>query len=216
MPVPSVRPLFVVTVALALARPAASPAQDVTASAVALSAKHYLLDDPLVGGALQLRLPLPDGPFAVRLGAERLTATAERVGIPCAGLIPPGDACAPEPLRDAARLTNASGGVALRILGGRRGELSLTADLTLGSLRADTRAASGKTLAAQKWVWGGFFGAEAAWTPSPRLPLALEIGGALGGLMPVAREVIVDGYTPFDKGLDAARLRLGLAWRRDR
>jgi len=66
----------------------------------------------------------------------------------------------------------------------------------LASLRADTRGlTSGQTLTASKTLWGGLVGAHAAWTPVARVPVALQIAGGVGGVMPIARELVVDGYT---------------------
>lgn len=199
--------------ALVLAPTAVALAQGPTASAVAISARHQLLGDPLFGGAVGVSFPRRDGRVAFRVGADHLRGQADRIGVPCAGMIQPGT-CSPEPLRDEARLTSASGGASLRMLRGQHALLAFTSDLTLASLRADTRGlTSGRALTATKLLWGGMVGADLAWTPVLRLPLALEVGGGVGVLMPVAHDQVVDGYQPFDRAFGVRRLRVGVAWR---
>ena len=187
-------------------------AQSGDVSVVALSAGHRLLGDPLLGGGVSFRIPRRDGRLTLRFGAEQLRGRAERIGIPCAGLIFPGT-CPPELLRDDVRIRSATGGAAFRVLGGRRATVALTADLAVASLRADTRGlASGTTLAVRKTLWGGLVGAEAGWTPVRRVPLALAVGGAIGALTPVVHEQTVDGYTPFEGGFGFRRLRVAVVW----
>jgi hypothetical protein len=91
--------------------------------------------------------------------------------------------------------------------------VALTADLTLASLRADTRGLStGATLTASKMLWGALIGARVTWTPVTRVPVALEIAGGVGGLMPLVQDVVADGYTPFEAGFDVRQARLGVVW----
>ena len=67
-------------------------------------------------------------------------------------------------------------------------------------------------MTATKMLWGGLIGAHAAWTPVARVPIALDIGGGIGGLTPIVYDDVVDGYTPFERGFDVRQVRLGLAW----
>jgi hypothetical protein len=115
--------LVVASLVVVVGRPAIAQVQGGSMSAVALSSDHELPGNPLMGGGAQLRVPLGDGPFAFRVGVERLSGQADRIGAPCAGLIAPGT-CPQERVRDQARTT----GAALRALGGERGTLTLTAD----------------------------------------------------------------------------------------
>jgi hypothetical protein len=59
----------------------------------------------------------------------------------------------------------------------------------------------------------GAVGALATVAPVRRWPVALEVGGSIGGSMPLIPSTIVDGYTPLDDGLTIRRASLGLAWR---
>jgi hypothetical protein len=197
---------------LLLTSASAALAQSGDVSVIALSAGHRLLGDPLIGGGASLRVPRRDGWLTLRFGAEQLRGRAERIGIPCAGLIFPGT-CPPELLRDDVRIVTATSGAAFRLLGGRHATVALTADLGVASLRADTHGlASGTRLAVRKALWGGLLGAEAVWTPVRRVPLALAVGGAIGALTPVVHEQTVDGYSPFEDGFGFRRLRVAVVW----
>jgi hypothetical protein len=44
------------------------------------------------------------------------------------------------------------------------------------------------------------------------VPVALEIAGGVGGLMPLVQDVVADGYTPFEAGFDVRQARLGVVW----
>lgn len=188
-------------------------AQGASVGAVIISARHPLLGDPLTGAALSVSVPRRDERLTLRFDADRLRGQADRYGTACAGLILSGT-CPSEQLRDEARLTSASGGVAFRVLHWRHALMAITTDLTLASLRAETRGrTSGRTLAAAKMLWGGRLGGKAAWTPVVRVPVALEIEGAVGRLSPIVRDEVVDGYTPFARGFDVRSVRVGVAWR---
>jgi len=203
---------LVAVFAVALGGPVAARAQGASVSAVVISAQHMLLGSPLTGGALGVSIRRRDSPVALHFEAAISHGHAGRIGVPCAGLIQPGT-CAAEPLRDETRLTSISGGTTFRVFHRRHVLVALTGDLMLASLRADTRGlTSGQTLTASKTLWGGLVGAHAAWTPVARVPVALQIDGGVGGLMPIARELVVDGYTPFERGIQVRRLRLGIAW----
>lgn len=199
-------------IAVALASPVLVLAQGASVSAIAVSARHTLLGRPLTGGAISIGRPRRDTPLTFQFEAALSRGRAGRIGVPCAGLIEPG-ICTAEQLRDEARLTSASGGAALRVLHGEHALLALTADLTLASARVDTRGlSSGRTLTASKILWGELIGAHAAWRPLARVPIALEIAGGVGGLMPVVHDYITDGYAPFEQSFDVRRGRLGVAW----
>jgi len=198
--------------AVVLAGPVAALAQGASVSAVAISARHTLLGEPLTGGAVGISFPRREMPVAFQFEAAHARSRAGRIGMACAGLILP-ETCPAERLRDEAWLTSASGGATLRVLRGRHALVALTADLTVASLRADTHGlSSGRALTATKMLWGGLIGAHAAWIPVARVPIALDIGGGIGGLTPIVHDDVVDGYTPFERGVDVRRVRLGLAW----
>ena len=205
--------LAAAAIAALIALPRLASAQGGGISAVSVSANHRLMGDGLLGGAAHARFPFGDGRRSVRLSAERLTGDAHRTGVPCSGLIMPGT-CSPEPLRDDARLNSVSGGLGLQVLALPRLVVEVAGDLRLGWISANTRGLeSGRSLSTDKSLWGGDVGIDVAWSPRARLPLALEVGIAAGRLMPLPRENVLDGYTPFNDGFRLTRLRVGLAWR---
>jgi len=206
------RSVIICILTLSLAQPISLGAQAISVNAVAISANHSLLGDPLVGAGISLRTAGPGSSRRFHLDIERVEGQAERFAVPCAGLIEPGT-CAAENVRDDARLTSANAGVAVRLFGGRRVGLAFTTDLTLASVRVDTRAvASGQRLRATKGMWGGSFGAAMTATPVARMPLALELAAGIGGLLPINHVAVADGYTPFEESFGFTRARLGLVW----
>lgn len=213
MPSLSVRSKVVTALAVSFVGPVVALAQGASISAVVIIARHPLIGDPLAGAAISVNLPRPHQRLTLRFDAERLHGRADRIGIACAGFIRPGT-CPSEQLRDEVRLTSASGGPSFRVLRSRHTLLAFTADLTLASLRAETHGlTTGGKLVATKVLWGGRIGANAAWTPAVRVPIALEIEGGIGRLMPIVQEDVSDGYTPFEGGFNVRRLRVGVAWR---
>ena len=205
-----------VPIVLALAPTAAAVGQGALVGATALSARHALLGDRLIGGSASLRFPLRYDRLTLRLGSEIVGGHTDRVGIPCGGFVLRPEDCPPEPLRDDARIINGTGGLALRLLGRRQATLALTADLIIGSVRVDTRGlASGRTLNATRMLWGGLFGVEAALVPVARLPFALEVAAGTGAMLPPPLQAeALDAYTPFDRGFGINSVRAGVAWRR--
>ncbi|MHB8838372.1 MAG: hypothetical protein ACYC7F_05405 [Gemmatimonadaceae bacterium] len=195
------------------ASPVAALAQGASVSAVVVSAWHPLIGDRLTGAAVSVSVPQRDKRRTLQYGAERVHGEADRIGIACAGFIRP-ETCPSEHLRDAVRVSSASVGPSFHLLQRRHTLLALTADLTLASIRADTRGlTSDGRLVATKMLWGGRIGANAAWTPWGRVPVALEIEGGIGRLEPIVHEQVSDGYTPFERGFNLSRFRVGVAWR---
>lgn len=92
--------------------------------------------------------------------------------------------------------------------------MDLVGDALVGKVWADTHGlSSGAGMSASKTFVGGEVGIEGLWSPWSELPLVLEAGIAAGRLTPRHAGVIVDGYTPLERGISATRLRLGAAWR---
>jgi hypothetical protein len=186
-------------------------AQSVTVSATSAAAQHPLLGESLVGASIAVRTR--EAPTTFQFEVSHARARSGRIGAPCAGLIRPGS-CPPEPLRDDARFLSASGGGALRVLRAERVSVALTGDLSLASMRADTRGeTSGGRLFASKTLWGATLGARAAWTPMRRVPLDLELGVGIGTLSPIREDDVVDGYTPFESQFEVRRAQFGITWR---
>jgi hypothetical protein len=212
MPKFLVQPRLVSALAVLFMGPAVAQAQGASVSAVVTSARHPLIGDPLAGAAVSISRPRRDQQLTLRFDAERLRGRADRIGVACAGFIRPGS-CPSEQLRDEVRLTSVSGGPSFRVLHSQHTLLTFTTDLTLASIRAETNGlTTGGRLVAAKVLWGGRIGVSAAWTPALWAPMALEIGVERGRLMPLVHTSVADGYTPFEGGFNATRLRVGLAW----
>ena len=206
------RLIAVIAVLLALPRPAI--AQGAGISAVALSASHWLLGDPLAGGAAFLEFPRGGGRVTVRLGGELLRGSSRRTGSLCVGLAPPPGGCADEPLRDNAWLGTFAVGLGARVLSRDRFAVKLTGDFRLGVVESDTRGlTSGGRLSADETLWGADVGIEGAWSPWATKPLALVASVSVGGLLPVMPEEVTDGYTPFNTPFHFTRVGVGVAWR---
>ena len=204
-----------ILVVLLLVSPfAEAPAQMVGAGLVVLASDHQPLGSPLIGGEIVLRARGVDSSFSLSFGGASLRGHADRFGSPCAGLVPPTADCAAQPLRDDARITAGSIGASLPIVRARRVRFSLVGDITLAQFQvASRRKSGGDALSADKLLIGACLGGEAAWYLSPHLPIAVEASMAVGAFRPVVGGQIVDGYEPFESGLRAHRVRLGLSWR---
>lgn len=204
---------LIITPGLILAGPTIVQAQDVGVSMITLHADHQLLQDPLRGFGAKLSIPRRDGHVAFRLGVERFSGRADHFGDACAGPTLSEATCPVEPIQDVARITSADAGAMIRLLGGERFAVAFTADLTVASVRVDTRGlTSGRVLPAKNTLLGPSLGLEADWSPLP-LPVALEIEGGVGGLNPVASGELMDGYAPFNSGFGTNRIRIGITWR---
>lgn len=204
--------VFVVALSPLWAPPQCS-AQAVAVNAVALTADDLLRDASLWGGSVSLRFRLRDGSLAIYLGSEWASGDHTATGVPCAGLIPPGG-CAPEQVRDESRLRTGDVGAAFRVLGNAGASLAVTADLLAGSVRRESRGlTSGRSLSAEKRMWGGRVGAESRWQPWEGTPLDVQLGISYGELRPFSSDVVIDGYTPFDHAMRVRRIVFGATWR---
>jgi hypothetical protein len=211
---PVTRLLAVATACLTtIAGSAPLAAQRLEVSLVAMDVGEVRLAAPLVGAGIAGRLPLGDGGYTMRFGLEHVRGAATRTGVPCAGLIEPGT-CAPERVRDDARLTVVTAGIARDLLTTHRSRLAVLADIALAGARADARGAtSGRVLSADELLIGAAVGVEASWEPVADAPWRLEFGATIGGLRAGSPADVVDGDRPFADWFGARRLRLGASWR---
>ena len=105
----------------------------------------------------------------------------------------------------------------LRVFAWRGILVQLAGDFGTGKVVVHTRGlTSGGRLAASKLIWGSAAGLEAAWSPWAGTPLALEVGASTGRLSPRTKELVADGYTPFESSFSISRLRAGVALRGSR
>jgi hypothetical protein len=215
---PHARRILIAATTAALAAATAASAQEgrgggVSLSAVSVAADHELLGSRLVGGAARVSFAHAGGRLLLRLGAEHVAGNSNRIGAPCAGLVRPGT-CGDEPLRDEARMTTVTAGLAVRLFENRRVAVHVTADARVGLVGADTHGLiSGGTISAGDAIGGGDLGLEGAWWPSARLPIALAAGGSVGAAGPLMQQRVEDGYTPFETAFAVRRAWLGLTWR---
>lgn len=188
-------------------------AQAVGASIVVLSAQHRLLGNPLVGAAISNRVT-DRADWWFRVAVEGLRGQAKRVGIPCGGgPFAPGT-CAPERLRDDARLLQVTGGVGRQLLAESRVTLAVTADLGIARLGVVTRALdTGASLSTGKTLGSGLLGAELSWLPSRQGPIGVAIQLRTGGFLPLVQDDAADAYAPFEPTFGASNLHVGLTWR---
>ena len=193
------------------AAPAAAPAQSVAVSAVRATSDHGLLGGHLDGIGGRIGIPIFTR-VSLRVGAERLSGTSDRDGVTCIGVVEPCD----EALRDHARLSGYFVGVGLRVGQWHRFALNLAGDVRRAKVHVDTRfqdSPSG-TLTANKAVKGVAFSVDGSWTPSVRIPVALEVGVTRGMMERRKDETLIDGYSPFERDFDLTSLRIGVTWRR--
>jgi len=189
-------------------------AQVVGASLVVLTSTHEPLGSPLVGGQIIVGQDRTNSPFSLQIRGTILRGHASRVASPCAGLIPPVPACAVQPLRDDGRIAEGSVGAALRALHAPHADLFITTDVAVAQFRVDSRPKTGgDPLVAEKLLVGAYIGAKGRWFPFARLPLGVEASVAIAGFRPLSSELIPDGYTPFEGGLSARRISIGISWR---
>ena len=189
-------------------------AQVVGASVVVLHSTHEPLGSPLVGGEIVVGHNRGDSPFSLWMRGTILRGHGSRIASPCAGLIPPVPACAVQPLRDDGRITEGSVGAALRALHARHADLFITTDVAVAQFRVESRPKTGgDPLVAEKLLVGAYIGAKGRWSPFARLPLGVEASVAIAGFRPLSSELILDGYTPFEGGLSARRISMGISWR---
>jgi hypothetical protein len=195
----------------ALLWPALVRGQRASAAAVLADVSQGPLGE-FVGGTLRFTSGRPDQRVAFRLSAEHLVGVQRRTTVLCPG--PGSPRCPAEPLRDAATISSLTGGVATRLVRTPRAALALVVDAGVAYLRADTRAlTTGRVLSATRVHGAGMVGFLASVAPVRRWPVALEVGGSVGGSMPLMPNTIVDGYTPLNDGFTVRRASLGLAWR---
>ena len=206
--------LIAASLVFAIGVPTVAQIQGGSVNGVVLSANHELLGKPLVGAGVEFWIPIEQGPFTFRFGGEMVHGLANRIGVPCAGLIQPGT-CAPEPVRDRSQMTTVRGGFTLRLVDGRKSTVRLATDWMVTRVSVDTHGlASGRDLTAASMLWGPRLGLTADWKPISRAPVGLELEAGIGGLAAVPPQTrIEDGYTPFDGTVSVRYGRLGLAWR---
>jgi len=201
-----------VAIAATLSIPAIGTAQGVDVGVLALAARHQLLGNRLTGGSATMNFPQGAGQLVFRLGLERATGAADRLGTTCTGLIQAGT-CSPERVRDDARLTSAIGGAAVRLVVVPHLSVAFEGDIAVASVHADTRGlTSGTTVAASKVLWGPRLGLNMSWRPMTTVPVAIGIGVTDGVLAPVAHQRSAYGYAPFERGFGVRTARVGLVW----
>ena len=188
-------------------------AQRASVQAVAAQTTHDLL--PRGGGAgASLTVPVRNR-VGLAVLIERFSGDDRGAGFACAGLIDPGR-CPVEPLdRGGSRFTLGVG-ADVSLWENRRVEFAVLPHVLVAHAASTVRGtSSGNELRAEKTELGFSAALESRFTPSARMPLSVIVGGAMRRLGPVKTEVVVDGYTPFDRWYSARVLYVGAAasWR---
>jgi hypothetical protein len=189
-------------------------AQTVEAGIAGVDGRHRLLA-PLGGPMLQVVFGDPRSNVRWQAGAERVTGGQDRMGVPCVGLVGPGEDCSPTPMHDDATLTMLGAGPRIALL--RRARFQLDAILTgrFGRVEATSVApARGDAqFVAGQQVLGIDVGACAGWRPFARVPIAATVALSAGRLTPLSVTATADGYEPFQETIPYARMQVGLSWR---
>src|SRR4030095_14393937 len=134
---------------------------------------HELLGGSMVGGGGRFKFKILGDRVSARLGYEYLAGNADRMGIPCAGLIEPGQCQTPEPLVDHGRLASGSFGAGVRTFSRNGFSIDLVSDYRIAWVNVDTRSlSSDRKLSANKQLMGMEFGVEAMYTPFPFIPVS--------------------------------------------
>ena len=189
-------------------------AQTVEAGIAGVDGRHRLLA-PLGGPMLQVVFGDPRSQLRWQAGAERVAGGQDRMGVPCVGLVAPGEDCSPTPMHDDATLTMLGVGPRIALL--RRARFQLDAILTgrFGRVEATSVAPArgGAQFDAGKQVAGIDIGACAGWRPFARVPIAATVALSAGRLAPLSLTATTDGYEPFNETIPYARAQVGLSWR---
>lgn len=183
------------------------------AAASVLNADHTLLSHTMKGGDISVAFALPKTRLGVRFSAGHYGSQGSRSGSTCAGLIPPGVDCSPKPLRDDASVSLLTAGLIVGLLQRPGFVLQALGDVGIAALSSEAMpVAGGYGLGARKTDGSASVGMSAAWNPSARLPITLDVSALAGRFTPLRANGAVDGYTPFERGFATRQFRIGLSW----
>jgi hypothetical protein len=146
---------------------------------------------------------------------ERIAGDDTGFGIVCAGLINP-DACRTETFDRNGSLFALGLGADVSLWDGRYVQVSALPHILWGHVESVVRGVRTRNeLHAAKSQIGFSAALETRVTPSTRVPLSLVAGAAARRFANIKSEMVVDGYTPFDRSYTVRLLYLGAAvsWR---
>jgi hypothetical protein len=192
-----------------VAAPITAQAQSIHVSAARLWTNHDLLAD-VRGVSLSGELPFGEV-VSLRLGYDWMRGSTDRVVLPCAGLVPPGADCTPEPMRETSRIAGPSVALAFAVL--RRDRVDLRVVPTVRGVTASStlRRASGRDwLGASNTELAADIGLEAELRPDLASPVSLHVAVRAGAYSPMEGVDVVDGYAPLTEGFRATRVEAGL------
>jgi hypothetical protein len=182
-------------------------------SAEGMSTSHPLLANTLVGWGAEVRAPFGQSHVSGFVRIQKLSASGDRTGAPCAGLVLEG-MCPVQTIHDDADYSAFSTGLVLPLF--RRDVFELGATLTgiIAKPSVFSRGeTTGQTLNADKVMFGATIGVAGSWRPTRRLPVSVDAGVAIGGLHPIVTDMVVDGYAPFEDDFRITTFRIGLSVR---
>ena len=185
-------------------------AQQIGVSVTQARSSHRLLPQPQgasLGATWRLRERL-----ALRAAYHFLGDDRTRVGRVCVGLIPPDpDACPEERIDDETSLDGLTVALVARIASRGRASLAVIPSASLLDARTRSRGQqTGNTFGASGPMLGVGAGAELSAVPSPRWPVAVNVGAHVGFVGGQAAPV-VDGYSPFSESIRLVRLDVGVS-----
>lgn len=181
-----------------------------------LSAAHTQTSDPLwgnpTGWAMAVHMPASDR-LSFVVGVSAFSSRQARVGSPCVGLVPP-TGCAPESLKDLARLLDIRLGLAGRVLQREKLTVSIVADGHWIEGTSDTSApTSRRSFSATEGYWGPGIGLDVSWKPNPTGSLGFFATGEAVWWIPRNSEfTLADGYEPFNETVRAPSFSVGASW----
>ncbi len=167
------------------------------------------------GAALTFAHPINKSALRWRIGVEATSGERRSIGSPCTGLVPP-DApfCAPRPLRTLTDLRLVRGGLRVPVVVRARVSLSVIGDLGIARITTATRdSTTVDRRSARMIMYQPEAGVEGSWQPLQRAPLSVIGGATIAELRPFVRDVIADGYDPFNQPIGSRRIWLGLSLR---
>jgi len=174
-------------------------------------------DNSLIGtlGGYDLQLMSPRlGVVSGALSVGRHRGSHLRSGIACVGLIPPGDSCPTEQLRDEATTTEVAGtlDVALfrQMISGAVIEGTAAVGMQALQVKSSSRGqVTGHQIEAERTRFGPTFGFEMTVRPKRAIPVGVSLGIS-GGAYGDTQERAIDGYAPFEEGFSVTRVEVGL------
>jgi hypothetical protein len=168
----------------------------------------------LVGGGVTLGKTVSHGALFLQLRGEAMRGSRDRIASACTGLVPIGTTlCDPQRLSTATTLESGSIGLRVPLMHHARMTFSVLGTLGIARIGTESRDSLRRTrLDARRIMFVPEAGVDWRWQPKVRLPIALNVGVAIGSIRSFVDDQVVDGYAPFNDALGLRRAWLGVAY----